>query len=361
VQEEIDVNAASTKPNCFRKLTHSSCFEAFILIVIVFASLMVGVQTDKEIASSQEDVLNLIEDIILVIFTVEMVLNVCAECPRPWLYFNEGWNIFDFFLVLMSFLKYIPSAGLADASRLFFVLRLLRLLRVLKLMKSIPQLQVIVYGLLKGMSSISYIMLLLCFVFYTFGVTSIIFFRANDPWHFGSLGTSMVTLFRVATGEDWTDVMYINMYGCAAYGYESDALAPMCTASKGLGLAAAVYFIFFFFIASLCILTLFVGVVTTSMDEQRQEMEHKVKLMARVKEIMKTEEITAERLLSYREIFTLFDADDSGEVDDIELLLAMRAIGLKPTTNQVNGMMLEVDSDNNGAIDFAEFVHFMVS
>jgi len=210
------------------------------------------------------------------------------------------------------------------------------------------------------MSSISYIMLLLLFVFYTFGVTSIIFFRANDPWHFSDLATSMVTLFRIATGEDWTDVMYINMYGCDAYGYESQALAPLCTAPKAMGFFAAVYFIFFFFIASLCILTLFVGVVTTSMDEQRQEMEHKVKLQARVKEIMKTEEVTAERLLSYREIFSLFDADDSGEVDDTELLLAMRAIGLTPTRNQVNGMMLEVDSDNNGAIDFAEFVHFMV-
>jgi hypothetical protein len=32
--------------------------------------------------------------------------------------------------------------------------------------------------------------------------------------HFGSLHTTFVTLFRCATFEDWTDVMYIAMYGC---------------------------------------------------------------------------------------------------------------------------------------------------
>ena len=39
----------------------------------------------------------------------------------------------------------------------------------------------------------------------------------NDPWHFKNLGVAFVTLFRVATLEDWTDVMYINMYGCDKY------------------------------------------------------------------------------------------------------------------------------------------------
>merc|ERR550514_484784 len=135
------------------------------------------------------------------------------------------------------------------------------------------------------MSSISYIMLLLLFVFYTFGVTSIIFFRANDPWHFSDLGTSMVTLFRIATGEDWTDVMYVNMYGCANYGYDSPPLKKLCTDSEGQGFYAAVYFVLFFFISSLCILTLFVGVVTTSMDEQRHEMEEHRKILSKVRDL----------------------------------------------------------------------------
>ena len=39
-------------------------------------------------------------------------------------------------------------------------------------------------------------------------------FRENDPWHFRDFFFAMVTLFRMATLEDWTNVFYVNFYGC---------------------------------------------------------------------------------------------------------------------------------------------------
>jgi hypothetical protein len=45
----------------------------------------------------------------------------------------------------------------------------------------------------------------------------------DDPFHFGDLGSAMLTLFRIATQEDWTDIMYFNMFGCDKWGdYMSD-------------------------------------------------------------------------------------------------------------------------------------------
>lgn len=38
-------------------------------------------------------------------------------------------------------------------------------------------------------------------------------FGANDPIHMGTLHIAFLTLFRCATLEDWTDVMYIGMQG----------------------------------------------------------------------------------------------------------------------------------------------------
>ena len=35
----------------------------------------------------------------------------------------------------------------------------------------------------------------------------------------GSLQIALLSLFRAATCEDWTDIMYINMLGCENYGY----------------------------------------------------------------------------------------------------------------------------------------------
>ena len=44
-------------------------------------------------------------------------------------------------------------------------------------------------------------------VFYLFAVLGVVLFGTNDPWHYGSLHRAMLTLFRVSTFEDWTDVM----------------------------------------------------------------------------------------------------------------------------------------------------------
>ena len=51
-----------------------------------------------------------------------------------------------------------------------------------------PRVKMIVMGLIGGMKSIGYIVLLLFMVFYLFAIAGIMFFRDNDPWHFRDLG-----------------------------------------------------------------------------------------------------------------------------------------------------------------------------
>lgn len=51
-------------------------------------------------------------------------------------------------------------------------------------------------------------------------------FRKNDPFHFGTVGVAVVTLFRVATLENWSVVMYINYYGFDHAVLISTGLAP---------------------------------------------------------------------------------------------------------------------------------------
>ena len=79
--------------------------------------------------------------------------------------------------------------------------------------------QVLVMGLIGSLSSIFYVALLLMLVFYLYGIMCVSFFRDNDPVHFGSLETAFLTLFRMSTFEDWTDVMYTQLYGCDVYPY----------------------------------------------------------------------------------------------------------------------------------------------
>lgn len=70
-------------------------------------------------------------------------------------------------------------------------------------------------GLLQSMSSIAYIGLLLGMLFYLYAVVGVSMFGVNDPVHMGTLHITLLTLFRCATLEDWSDIMYIATTGIA--------------------------------------------------------------------------------------------------------------------------------------------------
>ena len=111
-----------------------------------------------------------------------------------------AWNNFDFWLVCVL---YLPQ-GIIGGNVAYF--RMLRLLRLLKLVNKKKHLNVIVSGLLKCLGSVIYILLMLIVCLYLFAVLGATTFRRNDPYHFGGVGMAMVTMFRVVTFDNWTNV-----------------------------------------------------------------------------------------------------------------------------------------------------------
>jgi voltage-gated sodium channel len=78
--------------------------------------------------------------------------------------------------------------------------------------------KVITSAVLKGMGSILIIGVILLIFLYFFAIMGSIFFP-SDTFHFGRIGWSLLSLWRASTGDDWTDLMYINIYGCDKFGY----------------------------------------------------------------------------------------------------------------------------------------------
>jgi len=69
--------------------------------------------------------------------------------------------------------------------------------------------------------------------------------------------------------------------------------------------------------------------------------------------------LTEEELAEFREIFNLVDLDKGGTISKDELKQLMQTLGLKPTQEELNAMVDEIDQDGNGEIDFDEFVTVM--
>lgn len=180
----------------------SHIFNAYILVCIIVAGVLVGIETYDGMQTIPAIIA--CNQIVLYSFVAEIVLKIMSEGMGPQLYFigsDWRWNLFDFFIVLVSLLP----VGASQVK----ILRLIRLLRVAKVFRKIPQLQVIIMGLYGGLESIMYIFVLMFLTFYMFAIAGIIFFRQNDPWHFHSIEISMLTLLRVATLDVSIYTLYI--------------------------------------------------------------------------------------------------------------------------------------------------------
>jgi len=257
-----------------KDISQAKWFTTFIFGVIILAGIVVGAQTYKAFEAEHHALLTALDSIILGIFVLEVVIKIIAEGRRPWQYFKDPWNIFDFTIVAVCLLPINNSEFVA-------VLRLARVLRVMKLVSAIPRLQILVGAVLKSIPSIGYVFLLALLHFYIYGCMATFLFSENDPVHFRNLETSMLSLFRAVTLEDWTDLMYINMYGSANYGYDHNVIEGL----KGLGIqyseeqsksspiVASVFFVSFILTGAMIVLNLFVGVMLTGMDEAKKEQE----------------------------------------------------------------------------------------
>lgn len=174
-------------------------FEPWMIGLILFNGVLIGLETSPEFVESYAYWLHLGNDIILGIFIVEAVLKLAAVAPRFGLYFGNGWNLFDFTVVVLSL---IPATG-----EFALVARLIRVLRVLRLVSAVPQLRLIVATLVRSIPSMGHVMLLMSIIFYIYAVTGFHLFHEQDAEHWGTLGAALLTLFQMVTLEGWVDVM----------------------------------------------------------------------------------------------------------------------------------------------------------
>lgn len=273
-------------PAYCRFIAQSDWFNNFIMVVILAAGVVVGVQTYGEQVADYKPLLFVLDQIILFIFLIEVIIRMTANGAKPLNYFKDGWNVFDFIIVAVC---YIALLFPAFEGQFVAVLRLARVMRVFRIIRTIPRLRLLVNVLLKSIPSIGYVAVLLAVIFYIYGTMGVFLFRENDPVHFETLHLSLLSLFRIVTLEDWTDIMYINMYGCdnGIWGY-SEAMG--CLSPNPMGGWAVLFFVTFVLIGTMIVLNLFIGVIMNSMDEARRDERREAEFRREVRQQFTPEE-----------------------------------------------------------------------
>ena len=258
----------------FSRIENNRYFNIFINAVIVFTGIFVGIETNESLVEDSPLFFHTIDQTVKYIFLFEILIRFIAKWNKPLEFFSDGWNIFDSLLVLASFLPFGSYP---------FILRILRLLRFTRIFRRVPQLRMIIISLIQSIKPIGFVGIILVMVVYIYGVVGTTAFSKNDPVHFGSLGIAMVSLVRAATFEDWTDLMYIQMYGCNNYGYES--FPNKCTSPSRMYNFSIFYFISFIIISGLVIINLVIGVIIQSMSDSKEKIRKMEELSSTLKKM----------------------------------------------------------------------------
>jgi voltage-gated sodium channel len=227
-----------------RTLVHAPWFHRGVMAAILLAGALAGVETDPAMIYAHGPLLGLLDRVVIGVFVVEAALKIAAQGRTPWRYFQDGWNVFDFIVLVLCLLPMNSAFAM--------VLRLGRALRLLRLVSALPKLQLLVGALIKSFSSMGYVGLLLGLMFYIYAITGVHLFGAHAKEHFGSLSAAFLTLFQTITLDDWR-----NLYASAS------AASPV---------AAAFYFISFILLGTMIMLNLFIGIIMNSMSEMHDEL-----------------------------------------------------------------------------------------
>ena len=224
------------------RLTKSHKFEYFIVALILINAVLVGVETLPRVMQHYDHWIMLGFQITLIIFIVEAALKMFAQWPRPDRYFRDGWNVFDFAIIVLAL---VPATG-----GFAIVARMARLLRLLRLVSAVQELRLIVATLVRSIPSMLHIVVLMSLIVYVYAIIGYQLFHEHDPEHWRNLGISLLSLFRVVTLEDWTDIMYKAM-----------ELHPLTW----------MYFVSFVVLGTFVVINLFIAVVINNLDEAKQE------------------------------------------------------------------------------------------
>jgi voltage-gated sodium channel len=237
------MDRVSALKQTFVDLRSNKLFEIFVVAVILISALKVGLGT-YPLGPRLTNALLVLDYAVTVFFLAEIIVRIVAEHSLR-RFFSNGWNVFDFVIVTASL---IPI----DQSEMALLGRLLRIFRVLRLVSIIPELRVLLNALLQAIPRMGYVSLLMFIIFYIYGAAGSIFFEDINPTLWGNISISMLTLFRVATFEDWTDVMY-----------ETMAVYPL----------SWIFYLSFIFLVAFVFLNMMIGIVIQTLQAEHEKFE----------------------------------------------------------------------------------------
>lgn len=231
-----------TIQSAFFNLKSNRIFEFVVIAIILVSALEIGAKT-YPLPESAMPYFKVLDWMVTIFFLVEITIRFIAE-PHKRRFFKDGWNVFDTLVVVVSL---IPISE----TEMALLARLVRIFRVLRMVSVIPELRVLISSLIKALPQLGYVMLLMFIIFYIYAAVGSHLFGMINEVLWGNIAISMLTLFRVMTFEDWTDIQY-----------ETMEVYPL----------SWIFYLTFIFFTAFAFLNMVIGIVVGVMEEENHKM-----------------------------------------------------------------------------------------
>ncbi|MEP2102567.1 MAG: ion transporter [Parasphingorhabdus sp.] len=220
-------------------MIESTWFQNAVMAVIIINAIVIGIETSADAMAAFGPFLEALDQIAITIFVIEILLKLLVYRLG---FFRSGWNIFDFVIV---------SAALLPLGGSFAILRALRIVRAFRLISAMPKMRQVVQGLLAAIPSMGSVILLLGLIFYVAAVMATKLFGDSFPQWFGSVGSSLYSLFQIMTLESWS----------------MGIVRPIMEVYPW----AWAFFVPFVLVTSFVVLNLFIAIIVNAMHEEADE------------------------------------------------------------------------------------------
>lgn len=239
-----DTGARQTYPDWrvarLARLVESDRFNTGVAVVIVGYAFVLGAQTYDTWTPAQSNVLGALDLVFYLLFVVELLLRIASYGRKPWMFFTDGWNVFDF-VVIAGVL--IPGVREKVA-----IVRLLRLARIVRIVRVLPEARMLLRTIARALPAVATMFLVTIVVLFLYAMVGWALFGDELRNDWGNIGSAMLTMFVLLTLENFPT--YLN---------DAATVTPW----------AYLYFLSYVLVAAFVIVNLFIGIVVGAMEEAR--------------------------------------------------------------------------------------------
>nr|XP_048279403.1 sodium channel protein type 10 subunit alpha isoform X5 [Myodes glareolus] len=254
-------------------------FDIAIMVLICLNMVTMMVETDDQ-SDEKTKVLSRINQFFVAVFTGECVLKMIAL--RQY-YFTNGWNVFDFIVVILSIGSLVFSAILKSLENyfsptLFRVIRLARIGRILRLIRAAKGIRTLLFALMMSLPALFNIGLLLFLVMFIYSIFGMASFAnvveeagIDDMFNFKTFGNSMLCLFQITTSAGWDGLLSPILNTGPPY---CDPNLPNSNGSRGNCGSPAVGIVFFttyIIVSFLIVVNMYIAVILENFNVATEE------------------------------------------------------------------------------------------